>query len=91
MQQITSTLLQTRAVATNTYEWILEADTTGIRPGQFVQIQLEGFYLRRPISVCNVEGDRLTLVFKVVGKGPRVMQDYPAGTKLDLRTGIGNG
>ena len=70
----------------------LRGDTSDItRPGQFVNIRLEGRFLRRPISVCNMEGDVLTLIYKVVGGGTGQMRQMPVGTQLDLLTGLGNG
>ncbi|MCI9263213.1 MAG: dihydroorotate dehydrogenase electron transfer subunit [Oscillospiraceae bacterium] len=70
----------------------LEGDTSAITaPGQFVNLRLEGKFLRRPISVCDVEGDRLRLVYKVVGEGTRAMSGYEPGKSLDLLTGLGNG
>ena len=70
----------------------LRGDTSAItRPGQFVNIRLEGRFLRRPISVCNMEGDVLTLIYKVVGSGTGQMRQMPVGTQLDLLTGLGNG
>lgn len=60
-------------------------------PGQFVNILLEGFYLRRPISVCDVCGDELTLIYKVVGQGTDKMSHMLCGEKLNLLTGLGNG
>lgn len=66
-------------------------DTSAITaPGQFVNISLEGKYLRRPISVCDCEGDVLTIVYKVVGKGTEQMQKMNGGS-LDVLTGLGNG
>ena len=71
---------------------ILSGDTSGIKnPGEFVNIRLNGFYLRRPISVCDVEGDKLTLIYKVVGKGTGAMSKMPEGTELLILTGLGNG
>ena len=70
----------------------LMGDTSSITaPGQFVNIQLEGHFLRRPISVCDCEGDVLTLIYKVVGKGTEQMSMMGKGEKLDLLTGLGNG
>ncbi|MBQ8398363.1 MAG: dihydroorotate dehydrogenase electron transfer subunit [Clostridia bacterium] len=70
----------------------LQGDVSDITAcGQFVNIQLAGLYLRRPISVCNCEGDVLTIVYKVVGKGTEQMKDLPLGTVLDVLTGLGNG
>jgi dihydroorotate dehydrogenase electron transfer subunit len=70
---------------------VLTGDTKGIREGQFVNIRLDGFYLRRPISVCDCDGDRLTLIFKVVGDGTKVMSEAKEGEKFLVLTGLGNG
>ena len=69
----------------------LQGDTEDIRCGQFVNIKLEGLYLRRPISVCDVNGDVLTIIYKVVGRGTELMADLAPGAELDLLTGLGNG
>ena len=74
------------------YAMVLSGDTGAITaPGQFVNIELEGLYLRRPISVCDLEGERLTLIYKIVGKGTEHMSRMAAGESLDLLTGLGNG
>ncbi|MBQ8414678.1 MAG: dihydroorotate dehydrogenase electron transfer subunit, partial [Clostridia bacterium] len=78
-------------IAKNTYLWELSGDTEGIRCGQFVNIKLDGFYLRRPISVCDVSGDRLTLIFKVVGHGTEKMAEASVGEEFSLLTELGNG
>ena len=86
------TLEKSELIAKNTYLWELVGDTSDITaPGQFVNIKLDGFYLRRPISVANVEGDRLTLIYKVVGEGTDKMSKMEAGAKLLVLTGLGNG
>ena len=73
------------------YKMVLAGDTSAISaPGQFVNIQLDGLFLRRPISVCDVQGDRLTIIYKVVGKGTAKMAAMQQG-KLDVLTGLGNG
>ncbi len=72
------------------WKMTLVGDTEGIGCGQFVNIQLDGLYLRRPISVCDCVDDRLTLVYKVVGKGTAQMSKMKEGT-LDILTGLGNG
>ena len=70
---------------------VLSGDTSRITsPGQFVNIRLEGFFLRRPISVCDVESDRLTIIYKIVGRGTKAMAEMTGG-ELDLLTGLGNG
>ena len=73
------------------YKMVLKGDTSAITaPGQFVNILLDGLYLRRPISVCDVNGDLLTIIYKVVGKGTAQMAAMKTGT-LDVLTGLGNG
>ena len=70
----------------------LGGDTSGIeRPGQFVNIKLDGLYLRRPISVCDYEDGKLTLIYKVVGKGTEQMSALDSGAMLDVLVGLGNG
>lgn len=80
-----------KEIAKNTYEMVLEGDCTDIKCGQFVNIKLDGFYLRRPISVCCVEGNELTLIYKVVGKGTEEMAKMEKDTELLVLTGLGNG
>ena len=81
-----------KKIAKNTYETVLVGDTSDITAsGQFVNIKLDGFYLRRPISVCDVEGDELTIIYKVVGEGTEVMSKMTGGEELFTLTGLGNG
>ncbi len=92
MKQSLFLILQNRAVAPEVYEMVLRGDTSAITaPGQFVQIRLPGFYLRRPISVCDLQDDRLTIIYKVVGGGTAAMARLQPGQRLDLLTGLGNG
>lgn len=73
------------------YKMTLKGDTSAITaPGQFVNILLDGLFLRRPISVCDVNGDLLTIIYKVVGKGTEKMSHMQSGV-LDVLTGLGNG
>lgn len=75
----------------NVYKMVLRGDVSAITaPGQFVNIQLDGLYLRRPISVCDVSGGCLTIIYKVVGKGTAKLSQMQRGS-LDLLTGLGNG
>ncbi|MBQ9472505.1 MAG: dihydroorotate dehydrogenase electron transfer subunit [Ruminococcus sp.] len=86
------TVSQNKRIAKDVYKMILSGDTSGIKnPGEFVNIKLEGLYLRRPISVCDIEGDKLTLIYKVVGKGTEAMSEMTEGTELMILTGLGNG
>ena len=92
MLQAKFEILSNRSLAPNLYEMKLRGDVSGVTaPGQFVQIQLPGFFLRRPISVCDAEGDVLTLIYKVVGRGTEAMSELAPGESLDLLTGLGNG
>jgi len=85
-------IVSNRNLCTNTWEMVLRGDTAGITaPGQFVQLLLDKHYLRRPISVCNVEGDELTIIYKVVGHGTEDMSSYAPGKKIDILSGLGNG
>ena len=92
MKQSDFTILKTTCLAPNTYETVLAGDTSEItRPGQFVNIKLDGFFLRRPISVCDAEDGRLTIIYKTVGHGTEALAAYAPGTVLDILTGLGNG
>ena len=73
------------------YRMILKGETDGIRPGQFVEIAIPGLFLRRPISVSDINGDQLTIIYKVVGQGTDRMTAMQAGEELDILTGLGNG
>ena len=92
MKDTLFTIKSNKQIAKNTYECVLVGDTSDITAsGQFVNIKLDGFYLRRPISVCDVKGDELTLIYKVVGKGTELMARTPVGEKWLVLTGLGNG
>ena len=92
MKQSIFTVLSNAALTDSVYKMVLAGDTSAITAsGQFVNIQLEGMFLRRPISVCDYDAETLTIVYKVVGKGTEAMSKMAAGTKLDILTGLGNG
>lgn len=79
-------------IARDTHRMVLAGPTEAlVAPGQFVNIQLEGFFLRRPISVCDWDEERMTLVYKIMGRGTARMAQYAPGTQLDLLLGLGNG
>ena len=74
------------------YRLRLGGNTSAITaPGQFVNIKLEGKFLRRPISVCDRSGSMLTLIYKTVGSGTEQLSRMKKGEQLDLLTGLGNG
>ena len=85
-------IVENKALTASVYQMRLSGDTAAITAsGQFVNIKLEGKFLRRPISVCDCENGVLTLVYKVVGKGTEDMSRMNAGDRLDILTGLGNG
>ncbi len=91
MKQGSFEIIENIPLTDSVHKMTLCGDTTAITaPGQFVNIRLDGLYLRRPISVCDVRGDMLTIIYKVVGKGTAQMAAMHSGS-LDLLTGLGNG
>ena len=92
MKQSIFEILENTALTKDVFKMVLSGDTSAITAsGQFVNIQLEGLYLRRPISVCDWDEKTLTIVYKVVGKGTEAMSKMAPGVKLDVLTGLGNG
>ena len=100
MKQTILEIQSNEQIAKNVYRMQLCGDTAGIFPGQFVNIRVQGQFLRRPISVCDVtevKGERLeakgmlTIIYKVVGVGTEAMSHLPVGTQLDVLTVLGNG
>ncbi len=81
-----------RMLAKNTYEMKLSGDNSAFSaPGQFLNIKLDGFFLRRPISVCDYDENSITIIYKTVVKGTQKMSEMKEGEKLDILTGLGNG
>ena len=91
MKDIKFRILSNKEIAKNTYEMRLAGDVSEEKCGGFVNLRIDGFYLRRPISVCDAENGVLTLIYKVVGEGTAVMAGYGEGVTLDVLTGLGNG
>ena len=92
MKQSIFEIRSNTALTDSVYKMVLEGDTSDITNcGQFVNIQLDGMFLRRPISVCDYDEKTLTIVYKVVGKGTEAMSAMVQGQKLDILTGLGNG
>lgn len=85
-------IIENAPLTETVYKMKLQGDVSDITSsGQFVNIKLDGLYLRRPISVCDCEGDVLTLIYKVVGKGTEQMAKMAADEELNILTGLGNG
>lgn len=93
MIQNTFTVCSNRALTDTVYRMVLEGPLEGsiTAPGQFVNLKLPGYYLRRPISVCEWTEDTVTLIYKVVGHGTEAMAATPVGESFDLLAGLGNG
>ncbi len=92
MKQSIFEILENTALTRDVYRMVLSGDTSAITAsGQFVNILVEGFFLRRPISVCDYNESTLTLIYKVVGAGTEKMSRMLPGEKLDILTGLGNG
>ena len=92
MKQGLFEIIENKPLTQNVYQMTLQGDVSDITsPGQFVNIQLSGKFLRRPISVCDWDDTTLTIVYKVVGKGTEYMSGLKAGKELDILTGLGNG
>lgn len=92
MNQVMMKITDNKKIAEKTYFMSLEGDTSAItKPGQFINIKLDGFFLRRPISVCNCENGKLSIIYKVVGNGTKEMSELPVGAELDILSGLGNG
>ena len=92
MKQSIFTVISNDALTQNVYKMVLGGDTSAITaPGQFVNLKLDGLFLRRPISVCDYDSETLTILYKVVGKGTEAMSKMTAGAELDILTGLGNG
>ena len=85
-------ILSNVSIAKDIYEMVLGGDTSAITaPGQFINIKIEGFYLRRPISICDWDEKTITILFKTVGDGTYKLSEMKAGEKLDILVGLGNG
>lgn len=92
MKQVIFEITQNIALTQSVFKMVLKGDTSAITaPGQFVNVRLDGLYLRRPISVCDLQKDCVTIIYKVVGKGTEQMSRMQIGESLDVLTGLGNG
>ncbi len=92
MKQSFFTVKSNEALTENVFRMVLQGDTSAItRPGQFINILIDGLYLRRPISVCDKSEDTVTIIYKSVGAGTAKMSAMKPGVRLDVLTGLGNG
>ena len=92
MKQQFFEIIENVRLTDDVYKLTLSGDTSFLTaPGQFVNIKIDGQFLRRPISVCDAENGVLTLIYKVIGKGTELLSNYSKGKILDLLVGLGNG
>ena len=92
MKQSIFTIVSNEALTPTTYKMVLAGDASAVTAaGQFINIKLDGFFLRRPISVCDYDEGSITIIYKVLGRGTEYMTGLAAGATLDVLTGLGNG
>ncbi len=92
MKQGIFTISENVRLAEGIYRMVPSGDSSACTAsGQFINIKLEGYYLRRPISVCDWDEGSITIIYKVLGKGTEMMTSLPIGTELDVLSGLGNG
>ncbi|MDD6061350.1 MAG: dihydroorotate dehydrogenase electron transfer subunit [Oscillospiraceae bacterium] len=91
MKQSIFEILSQEQLTRDVFRTVFAADTSEVKPGQFVNILLDGLYLRRPISVYDADDSTLTIIYKVVGRGTAQLSKLPVGAKLDVLSGLGNG
>ncbi|MCL1830388.1 MAG: dihydroorotate dehydrogenase electron transfer subunit [Oscillospiraceae bacterium] len=86
------TVLANDMVAEQIYMMKIQGDSSSVTaPGQFINIKIDGFYLRRPMSIALWDNASLTIFYRVVGEGTKQLSQYVTGQQLDLLTGLGNG
>lgn len=92
MKQGLFTIAENKALTPSVYRMVLSGDASAVTaPGQFINILIDGLFLRRPISVCDSTLDSVTIIYKVIGKGTEKMSQMTKGEQLDVLTGLGNG
>ncbi len=92
MKKVLLKVISNEPLTSNVYRMKLAGDVSGITaPGQFINIELSGFFLRRPISVFDADDNSVTIIYKVVGQGTAAMSKMTGGEELDVLTGLGNG
>ncbi len=92
MKQSRFTILKNEPLTSTVYRMVLQGDTSAItKAGQFLNIKIDGLFLRRPISVCDYDDHTVTILYKVVGAGTEAMKKMASPSQLDILTGLGNG
>ena len=92
MKNITVTITENVPLTENVFKAVLTGADAGVNvPGRFINIKLDGFFLRRPISVCDSDENSVTVIYKVVGKGTKALSEMKVGEKADILSDLGNG
>ena len=91
MKQVIFKITENKPLNALIMKMTLKGDNSGVKAGQFINIKIEGFYLRRPISVCEIIDGGIVIIYKIVGKGTETLSKLQAGESLDILTGLGNG
>ena len=92
MENVILEIIENKKLSSDVYLMRLKGDLSSIKnPGEFVEIKLDDFYLRRPISVCDYSSSHLDLLYKVLGRGTSEMTEFQVGKKLDVIVNLGNG
>ncbi len=91
MKKTLLTIKSTLKLTDDVFKTILEGDVGTLKAGQFIDIKIEGFTLRRPISICDFDKNSITIVYKTIGEGTLALSNLPNGQRLDVLTGLGNG
>ena len=85
-------VLENKFLTKNVLKMILKGDTQYIKlPGQFINIKINNFYLRRPFSISDYDDNTITIIYKIYGNGTEALSKIHKGEKLDILTGLGNG
>ena len=91
MKQVIFKITENKPLNALIMKMILKGDNSGVKAGQFINIKIDGFYLRRPISVCEIVDGGIVIIYKIVGKGTEVLSKLKEGESLDILTQLGNG
>ena len=91
MKQVIFKITENKPLNALIMKMTLKGDNSGVKAGQFINIKIDGYYLRRPISVCEIIDGGIIIIYKIVGKGTEALSKLQAGESLDILTGLGNG
>lgn len=91
MKQVIFKITENKPLNPLIMKMTLKGDNSGVKAGQFINVKIDGFYLRRPISVCEIIDGGIVIIYKIVGKGTEVLSKLKEGESLDVLTRLGNG